>query len=67
MSRDEENRAKAILHALADLSPSAEQRSAGHAVPLEWFRWLPMGAVRLFPPEKLLPLATPREVRGRWP
>lgn len=51
MSLEGGARAKAVLHTLADLSPSAEQRATAHAVPLEWFRWLPADAVRLFSPE----------------
>lgn len=60
MGSEQEARAKAVLGVMADLSPSpAQQPAAAHAIPLEWFRWLPAEAVRLFPPEKLLALATP--------
>jgi len=40
--------ARRVLHALADLSPAAEQRSTALVVPTEWFRWLPATATRLF-------------------
>jgi hypothetical protein len=36
--------ARRVLHALADLSPAAEQRATALAVPTEWFRWLPGAA-----------------------
>ncbi len=42
--------AREVLLALADLTPSAEQRSAGLSVPTEWFRWLPLRSVVLFAP-----------------
>ena len=41
---------KAVLLALADLAPSAEPTARGLAVPTEWFRWLPISALRLFLP-----------------
>jgi hypothetical protein len=44
----------AVLNALADLAPSTEQRPTGLAVPTEWFRWLPIGALRLFAPHSQL-------------
>jgi len=40
--------ASSVLDVLADLSPSAQQRLSGLTVPLDWFRWLPVNAVRLF-------------------
>ncbi|MBW3546572.1 MAG: ATP-binding protein [Actinobacteria bacterium] len=40
--------AREVLLALADLTPSAEQRSTGLAIPTEWFRWLPVQSVLLF-------------------
>ena len=62
MGREQEVRAKAVLNVMADLSPSpAQQPAAALTIHLEWFRWLPADAVRLFPPEKLLGLATPNE------
>jgi hypothetical protein len=39
-----------VLNALADLAPSAEPRSTSLVIPTEWFRWLPLAAVRLFLP-----------------
>ena len=42
--------ARRVLHALADLSPAAEQRTPALAVPTEWFRWLPLSAVGLLQP-----------------
>ena len=43
--------ARRVLDALADLSPAAEQRTNALAIPTEWFRWLPVTAVRvLLPP-----------------
>jgi len=48
-------RASAVLRALADLAPSTEARATGLAVPTEWFRWLPVDAVRLFHPGADLP------------
>ncbi|MGH9225611.1 MAG: AAA domain-containing protein [Acidimicrobiales bacterium] len=42
--------ANRILLALADLAPSADERPSKLAVPTEWFRWLPISAVRLFLP-----------------
>lgn len=39
--------ASSVLDVLADLSPSAQQRSSGLTVPLDWFRWLPINGVRL--------------------
>lgn len=39
-----------VLGLLADLSPSAQQRAAGLAVPTDWFRWLPASGVALFRP-----------------
>jgi hypothetical protein len=41
---------RAVLQVLADLGPSAEQREAGLAIPLEWFRWLPADASRMVQP-----------------
>ena len=43
-------RAASVLGVLADLSPSAQQRAAGLAIPLDWFRWLPVSGVALFQP-----------------
>lgn len=40
--------AREVLLALADLTPSAEQRSSGLTIPTEWFRWLPLQSVILF-------------------
>ncbi|MBW3575552.1 MAG: hypothetical protein KY450_11895 [Actinobacteria bacterium] len=40
--------AREVLLALADLTPSAEQRSTGLTVPTEWFRWLAVQSVLLF-------------------
>jgi hypothetical protein len=40
--------AREVLLALADLSPSAEQRAAGLTIPTQWFRWLPARSVMLF-------------------
>jgi len=40
--------ASSVLGVLADLSPSAQQRSSGLTVPLDWFRWLPINSIRLF-------------------
>ena len=40
----------AVFGVLADLSPSAQQRSASLTIPLPWFRWLPARGVRLFLP-----------------
>lgn len=37
-----------VLGVLADLSPSAQQRSSALTVPLDWFRWLPASGVSLF-------------------
>lgn len=42
--------AQIVLFTLADLAPSAEGRTASAAIPTEWFRWLPLEAVRLFVP-----------------
>ncbi|MGH9185914.1 MAG: DEAD/DEAH box helicase [Acidimicrobiales bacterium] len=42
--------ASKVLLALADLAPSSEPRSAALAIPTQWFRWLPLDAVRLFLP-----------------
>jgi hypothetical protein len=41
------DQARRVLLALADLAPSAEQRSAALMVPTEWFRWLGAGSVAL--------------------
>jgi hypothetical protein len=43
-------RASRVLRALADLSPSAEQRASTLTVPTSWFRWLAADSVRLFTP-----------------
>lgn len=40
--------AAAILRAMADLSPSGEQKADAFTIPLEWFRWLPLTAANLF-------------------
>jgi hypothetical protein len=48
-------RASAVLRALADLAPATETRTSGLAVPTEWFRWLPVDAVRLFHPGAYVP------------
>lgn len=42
--------AQKVLLTLADLAPSAEGRTTSTAIPTEWFRWLPLEAVRLFVP-----------------
>jgi len=42
--------ARAVLLALADLTPAAEERTSDLTVPTEWFRWLPLSGVRLFLP-----------------
>ena len=42
--------AQRVLLTLADLAPSAEGRTTSTAIPTEWFRWLPLQAVRLFVP-----------------
>ena len=42
--------AQKVLLTLADLAPSAEGRTTSTAIPTEWFRWLPVEAVRLFVP-----------------
>lgn len=39
MGREADAWVEAVLRTLADLSPSAEPRAAGRAIPLEWFRW----------------------------
>lgn len=39
-----------VLSVLADLAPSAEQRSAPLTVPTEWFKWLPLSALTLVDP-----------------
>lgn len=44
------SKASSVLGVLADLSPSAQARSSGLTVPLDWFRWLPATGVRLFRP-----------------
>ena len=44
------SQASSVLRVVADLSPSAQQRSAALTVPLDWFRWLPASAVSLFTP-----------------
>ncbi len=48
------SQAASVLQVLADLSPSAQQRSSALTIPLDWFRWLPASGVRLFPPEQAL-------------
>jgi hypothetical protein len=48
MAEGPRSQASSVLGVLADLSPSAQQRSAALTVPLDWFRWLPLQAVRLF-------------------
>src|SRR3954453_12586869 len=52
---DAEAPARGVLRALADLAPSSDQSQGGRMIPLDWFRWLPAGAVRLFGPDTLLP------------
>jgi hypothetical protein len=42
--------AQKVLLTLADLAPSAEGRTTSAAIPTEWFRWLPLDALRLFVP-----------------
>ncbi len=59
MSEGSQVQASAVLGVLADLSPSAQQRSSGLTIPLDWFRWLPANAVRLFPSPTGLPLDRP--------
>ena len=44
------SQASAVLGALADLSPAAEQRNSSLVIPIEWFRWLPLMSLRLFLP-----------------
>jgi hypothetical protein len=41
-------RAKSVLETLADLSPTTEGRGQGSTIPLEWFRWLSLGARSVF-------------------
>lgn len=45
------DQARQVLLALADLAPSAQQRSGSLTVPTEWFRWLGVESLRLFAPE----------------
>src|SRR3954447_14990235 len=40
--------AASILSFLADLAPHRREGARGSSIPLEWFRWLPADAVRLF-------------------
>lgn len=40
--------ARAVLEALADLSPTAEEAIGGLTVPTTWFRWLPVRSVAAF-------------------
>jgi hypothetical protein len=47
---DDTARVRALLYALADLSPSAEQPDTAGTVPLDWFRWLPVSAGELVAP-----------------
>jgi hypothetical protein len=37
-----------VLEVLAALTPAAEHRPAASAIPLDWFRWLPLSGVGLF-------------------
>lgn len=50
MGRDWEESARRALLTLADLTPSAAATRAPTAIPVEWFRWLPVNAFRLFLP-----------------
>jgi hypothetical protein len=50
MSTEPGDLARRALLALADVTPSAEQRTAGLSVPTEWFTWLSAGSVRIFWP-----------------
>lgn len=49
-ARATSDRARRVLRALADLSPSAEQQASSLTIPTEWFRWLTAEAVNLFLP-----------------
>ncbi|MGH9124581.1 MAG: DEAD/DEAH box helicase [Acidimicrobiales bacterium] len=39
---------RAVLLALADLAPTGAERTPALSVPTDWFRWLPISALRLF-------------------
>lgn len=47
MAGDPGSKIAAVLGMLADLSPSAQARSAALMVPLDWFQWLPVRGVGL--------------------
>ena len=55
MDHSASGRASAVLRVLADLAPSTEVRAQGLVVPTEWFRWLPIDAVRVFRPGPSIP------------
>jgi hypothetical protein len=42
-----EQRARAVLHVIANLSPSEQQGASGDTISLDWFRWLPAKAANL--------------------
>ncbi len=62
--REAADRASRVLLALADLSPSAEQRQTSLTIPTEWFRWIAAGSVGVFAPSAQVPLL-PRPVEDK--